>query len=229
VSTSRQTKAVGADVKLRLALRDGKIDPAYTRKEFVHAAPSTLRKKVEADRELWLQLGVEELFTEAERKDIPLEERRRFASKSLDAALKMCEESEKTMNGGGHLRNLFTESYSLRDGAASQLDGIRSEEALVDARIEKLGERIQALKKLGRDGAATAKKAAERMRELREQKAKLIDTQNALYRDDASWRPWRVGANERTYETVQQGADILVRAGGVDGAESQRPIFRWPH
>jgi hypothetical protein len=67
------------------------------------------------------------------------------------------------------------------------------------------------------------------MRELREQKAKLIDTQNALYRDDASWRPWRAGANERTYETVQQGADILVRAGGVDGAESQRPIFRWPH
>lgn len=228
-STSRQFKVDGADVKLRLAIHDGKIDPSYTRREFEHATTATLRRNFEAKREQWIKVGVELLFMKPEDKEIPIEEKRRFAIRSLEAALRMCEEADRDPKGGKNLRNVFAETYRLRNGAASQLDGIRSKEALQDARIEKLEHYIRNTTKGDADAAAKLKNARKALQEAMEEKVKLIDAQNAIYREDGSWQPWKISATERTYETAEDGIDVLFKMGGTNVAESQRPVFFWPY
>jgi hypothetical protein len=62
-----------------------------------------------------------------------------------------------------------------------------------------------------------------------EEKVKLIDAQNAIYREDGSWQPWKISATERTYETAQDGIDVLFKMGATHVAETQRPVFFWPY
>jgi hypothetical protein len=117
----------------------------------------------------------------------------------------------------------------MRDAAAGKLDGFRSKEAQVDARIAELKRQIENPKKNDDGTTASTKEARAELKEAIEKKAKLIDSQTAIYREDASWMPWKISASERTFENRQQGVDVLLKSGATDNAETQRPVFFWPY
>jgi hypothetical protein len=233
--SSKQSSVAGANMKLRLISVDGKTHPPITWRDTEFNDVETFARRIAARREDWLQLAMEQLFKSEDAARIPVEEQRRRASAALDKAIADCRKLSRTREGNDILRNVWLECYCMTDAAAAVHDGIRARQALAEARIEELERHVAALKEkrgkrllagMRKDAALVA--AEDSLRKAKAETTALIDAQNALLIDEATWKPWKLAAVERTQEMSQTGIDLLVKTGAADAAEGQVMHLLWP-
>lgn len=230
-SRQKQTGIAGNDARLRLVSVDGRTDPINTRRNIEYVDVHAFLASIEANYEHWIRLGIAQLFKTGQFKQyagLPFNEKRRIVEQHLARALEKLAALATTPDGTRVLHNVFTESYRMTDVAAKQYDALLDEQAVVEAAIDGL----EPQRHNGADGAmsgnAQAREVERRRKDAEQERARLIDAQNALLRDEASWVPRELRAIERTLEMAQTGIDFFVKAGIVNMANGQRPIMTWP-
>jgi hypothetical protein len=234
-SRSEQNGVAGANMKLRLISVDGKTHPPITWRDIEFADVDEFARRIEARREDWVQLAMEQMFKGGDRENIPVDEQRQRAAAALDETLATCRQMRRTSEGNEILRNVYLECYCMTEVAARAHDDIRARQALAESRIDAIERHIETLK-ANPSSASNARSGgcaelAEARRALKDAKAAmtaLIDAQNALLYDDATWKPWKLAVVERTQETSQTGIDFFLKTGAVDAAEGQVMHLLWP-
>jgi hypothetical protein len=233
--SSKQSGVAGANMKLRLISVDGKTHPPITWRDTEFNDVETFAQRIAERREDWLQLAMEQMFKGEDAVRIPVAEQRRRASASLDKAIADCRKLGRTREGNDILRNVWLECYCMTDAAAAVHDGIRARQALAEARTEELERHVADLKQergnrllagIRKNAALVA--AEDRLRKAKAETTALIDAQNALLVDQATWKPWKLAAVERTQEMSQTGIDLFVKTGAADAAEGQVMHLLWP-
>jgi hypothetical protein len=229
-SGQRQVTVMGKDAKLRISSLDGRTEPSKSRREVEFSTADSLIASINADRETWIQAGVELLFKTKRYKHLanePLGEKRKFIGERLDRMFADLREAEKSSDGRRVLYNVFTESRRMTDIAAAEYDGLCDEIAQAEVRVEKLQARIDA-SKANRD-KAVRKTAKDNLKQAQEELKRLGNFQRALLQHSATWQAWKITSSQRTTQGRQAGFDLFIRAGSSDNARGQKLLLSWPY